>query len=382
MTAGDDDVTVDGNGAREDALAAELLHHRQPGLVPGDSLSPPIVPAAPFHLPGDPQAPFVYGRMSNPTWEACEAALSLLEEAPSLVFPSGMAAIGAVLMATLRAGDTVVVPADGYYVTRRIVHRFLAPLGVSVREHPTRDFHAAPMRGAALVVCETPSNPGLEVCDLRAVAAAARAAGAKLAVDNTTMTPLLQRPLELGADIVMAADTKAPGGHSDLLAGHVATRDTALFERVREWRTTSGAIVSPFDAWLLHRGLETLELRLHRMGGSAAVLAERLAARGTLAVRYPGLATDPSHAHARRQMRGGGFLIGITLPDTASAERFLHDCPLIAESTSFGAVHTSGERRARWGDAVPGGFVRLSVGCEPLEPLWSAVDVTLSDIGC
>jgi len=370
----------------EDRLTARLLHHRQASLAPGDPLSPPIVPAAPFHLPGEPEAPFVYGRTSNPTWEACEAALTLLEQAPSLLFPSGMAAIGAVLMATLRAGDTVVVPSDGYYVTRRIVQRFLEPLGVVVREHATIDFHAAPMQGTRLVVCESPSNPGLEVCDIAAVAEAARAAGAWLAVDNTTMTPLLQRPLELGADIVMAADTKAPGGHSDLLAGHVATRDAALLERLHEWRTASGGIASPFDAWLLHRGLETLELRLSRMCDSAQAIAARLQARaekgGTLSVRHPGLKADPAYPKARRQMRRGGFLIGLTLPDARSADAFLGDCALLAESTSFGGVHSSGERRARWGDAVPDGFVRLSIGCEPLEPLWKAIEVSLSRIGC
>lgn len=370
--------------------AADLLHHRAASLLPGDPLAPPLVLAAPYHLPGEADAPYRYGRMSNPTWEACESALSLLEGAPCLLFPSGMAAITAALMALLRSGDTVVLPSDGYYVTRRIVERFLVPLGIRVREHPTADFAQAPMRGAALVFCETPSNPGLEVCDLVAVAAAAHAAGAHLVVDNTTMTPLLQRPLELGADMVVAADTKAPGGHSDLLSGHVATDDAALFERLLEWRTLSGGIAAPFDAWLLHRGLETLEVRLSRMGGNAQCLAERLRERGgdaaarqpRLAVRYPGLDTDPSHALCRRQMLGGGFLIGLTLPDATLAERFLADCALIAQSTSFGGVHTSGERRARWGEDVSDGSIRLSIGCEPLEPLWNAIDASLSAVGC
>ncbi|NJM84470.1 MAG: cystathionine gamma-lyase, partial [Tabrizicola sp.] len=178
----------------------------------------------------------------------------------------------------------------------------------------------------------------------------------------------------LGVDIVVAADTKAPSGHSDLLAGHVACRNESLLDRVRNWRRVSGAVPGAFEAWLVHRGIETLEVRLSRMCASAAVIAARLQAHpGVLAVRYPGLPGDPSHAIARRQMAGFGFLMTFMLADAEVAERFLADCPFIAQSTSFGATHTSGERRARWGDAVPEGLIRLSVGVEPVETLWAAM---------
>jgi cystathionine gamma-lyase len=148
--------------------------------------------------------------------------------------------------------------------------------------------------------------------------------------------------------------------------------------RVRDWRRLGGAVPGAFEAWLVHRGIETLEVRLARMCASAQVIAERLAADPRVAgVRFPGLPHDPSYTIAARQMRGFGFLIGFTLPDAAAAEAFLADCPYIAQSTSFGGTHTSGERRARWGDGVAEGFIRLSVGLEPVEVLWAAIDAAL-----
>lgn len=359
--------------------AARLLHHRKSGLTPGDPIAAPIVPASTFHLPANGTGAYNYSRAGNPGWTELEAALSILEDAETVAFPSGMAAIAAALFACLRAGDTVILPADGYYVTRVLATDFLAGLGVTARMLPTAEYDTADLTGAALVYVETPSNPGLDVCDIRAVAARARAAGARVVVDNTTMTPYLQRPLDLGADLVVAADTKAPGGHSDLLAGHVAGRDAALVARVRDWRRLSGATLGPFEGWLLHRGLETLELRLDRMCASAQIIATRLAAHpAVLALRYPGLPGDASHSRVGGQMVNGGFLVGITLASAAVAERFLSACPYLAQSTSFGATHSSAERRARWGDAVPEGFLRLSVGIEPVEVLWQALDAALA----
>lgn len=361
-----------------EARVARMLHHRKPGLVKGDPVAPPIVTAATFHLPDVQGAPHVYGRNASPTWEALEAQLAILEDADCVTFPSGMAAIAAALFATLRSGARLVLPSDGYYVTRVLSEGFLAPFGVTVEAIPTQAFATADFTGAAVVYVETPSNPGLDVVDIRAVAARAHAAGALVVADNTTMTPLLQRPLDLGADLVVAADTKAPAGHSDVLGGHVAGRDARLVDRVRDWRRMSGAVPGAFEAWLVHRGIETLELRLARMCASAGVIAARLAGHPAVrALRYPGLADDPSHALARVQMADFGFLIGVTLKDAGAAERFLAACPLIAQTTSFGSTHTAGERRARWGDAVPEGFVRLSVGCEPVEPLWAAIAAAL-----
>ena len=361
-----------------EARFAAMLHHRSKHLQPGDPLVAGIISSATYHSPDVPNLSHVYGRSGMPTWEALEAQLGILEDAECVTFPSGMGAISAALFAGLGAGKRVLIPSDGYYVTRLLSDQVLAVYGVEVVEVATRDIATADMTGAAVVYIETPSNPGLEVCDIAAVSARAHAAGAIVMVDNTTMTPLLQRPLDLGADVVVAADTKAPAGHSDVLFGHVASRDPVFIQKVRDWRRLSGVVPGAFEAWLVHRGIETLEVRLERMCASAGVVARRLAEHPAVKnVRYPGLSQDPSHAVAKRQMSGFGFLIGFELSDAARAERFLTECPLIEQATSFGSTHSSGERRVRWGDAVPQGFIRLSVGLEPVEALWAAMAAAL-----
>lgn len=363
---------------KDQQLAAQLQHHRAAGLANGAPIALPIISSATYHAPDVDGLSHVYGRSGMPTWEMLEAQLALLEAAPCVAFPSGMAAISAALIAGLQAGKRLIVPSDGYYVSRILAQDFLRPFGVEVLEVPTLAMAALDFSGVAVALIETPSNPGLDVCDIAAIAAKVHAAGGIVVADNTTMTPLLQRPLDFGADVVVAADTKAPAGHADVLFGHVASRDAALLDRVRHWRRVSGAVPGSFEAWLLHRGIETLEVRLDRMCRSAMVIAQRLAGHARVrGLRYPGLPTDASYAIAQRQMTGFGFLIGFCLEDAAAAERFLADCPLIAQTTSFGSTHTSGERRARWGDAVPAGFIRLSVGLEPVEPLWSAMATAL-----
>ena len=353
---------------------ADLLHHRSAGLEKGDPVALPLTTSTSYHLPEVQGAPFIYARNGTPTWEAVETQLALLEDAEVVTFPSGMGAISAALFASLKAGDRVILPSDGYYVTRVLSEGFLAPLGVDVVQIKTLDYANADFSGAAVVYLETPSNPGLDVVDIADVVARAHAAGAIVIVDNTTMTPLLQRPLDLGADLVVAADTKAPAGHSDALFGHVAGRNASRMARVRDWRRLSGSVPGAMEAWLVHRGLETLEVRLERMCATAAVIAGRLAEHpSVLALRYPGLAHDPSFALSARQMSGFGFLIGMTLRDATVAESFLARCPYLVRSTSFGGTHSAGERRARWGDAVPEGFVRLSIGVEPVEALWDAM---------
>ncbi len=361
-------------------LLAELLHHRMGALVAGDAIVPGIQPASTFLTPsGGTNAPFHYGRFHNPTWDAAEAALGHLEQASVIAFPSGMAAVAAVLMTQAKAGARILLPGDGYYASRLIAEKFFGPFGVVTELRPTAGFTEGGFDGFALVIMETPSNPGLDVCDIAAVSAAARAAGAVVAVDNTTMTPLGQRPLDLGADIVISSDTKAINGHSDVLFGHLATRDPAIAAALHDYRKYTGPIPSPFDAWLVHRGLETLELRFARMTENAAALALRLQGHPKVAaVRYPGLPDDPSHAIARRQMTSFGFMLGVTLGDETAADRFIDECAYIQSSTSFGGLRTSGERRAKWGDAVAPGYVRLSAGCEPLEPLWTAMAATLA----
>ena len=361
--------------------AAALPHLRRARLEKGDPVPLPLTMASIYHLPGDPKGFAQYGRFDNPTWEAAEHLLAHLEDAPCVAFPSGMAAISAVFFALLKSGDRILLPSDGYYTTRVLTERFLTRFGVSFETRPTAAMLDGGFAGFRLVFVETPANPSLDLCDIAAVSEAAHRTGALVVADNTTMTPLGQRPLDLGADVVMAADTKAPNGHSDALFGHVATRNPDIRAAIAEWRKLSGAIPGPFEAWQVHRGLETLEVRFDRMCSSAEIVARRLRRHPAVkALRFPGLESDPSHNIARAQMERFGFLIALTLDSEETAEAFINGCRLIQPATSFGGLHTSAERRARWGDAVAPGFVRLSVGCEPVEELWTAIEEALDTV--
>ncbi len=357
----------------------EMLHLRGNALEKGEPVALPLTQSSMYHLPGLPDGYATYGRVDNPTWVHLEHVLSHLEDAPCLSFPSGMAAISAALFATVQAGSRLLIPSDGYYVTRLLADKFLSRLGVVVEERPTTGFADGGFEGFDVVFVESPSNPGLDMIDLADVAKQVRAAGGLTIADNTTLTPLGQRPLDLGVDVVVSSDTKAMGGHSDMLMGHVASRDAQIMERVEEWRRVSGSIPGPHEAWLLHRGLETLDVRFDRMCASAQVLAERLAAHPAVKhIRYPGLPNDPSHALAQAQTKRFGFLLSLTLESEDKAEAFINTCPLLRPATSFGGVHSSAERRARWGDAVDPAFIRLSVGCEPVDELWQAFEASLN----
>jgi cystathionine gamma-lyase len=344
-----------------------------PPAAQGEPLLPGPTFATAYHLSGDDlgATPYGYARYANPTWTALETALGELEAAEALAFASGSAAIAAVMCATLSAGDTVVVPGDGYPAGRTIAGK-LKRLGVEVREAPA-DTHAVveAAQGAALVLIETPSNPLLDVVDVGAVAAV----GACLVVDNSLATPLGQRPLDLGAQATVTSGSKHLTGHSDVLLGSVATRDPELLAAVRRWRNGTGAILGPFEAWLAHRSLATLDVRLERQCANAQALAELLVARKDVEeVRYPGLPDDPSHPLAARQMTRFGSVLAFDLHSAERANRFLAATTLIIEATSFGGVHTTAERRARWGiDAASPGLVRLSAGIEDLADL--AADV-------
>jgi cystathionine gamma-lyase len=347
----------------------------------GDPVTPPIVCSSVFFLPGDPAGPYQYARWSNPTWSALEEALSILEDAETVIFPSGMAAEAAVLCSQLKPGDRVLLPSDAYYTTRTLADSYLRPAGICVLTCPSADYDSHDFAGLRMVWIESPSNPGLDICDIRKAVAKARQAGATVIVDNTTPTPLGQRPLDLGADAVVSSDTKAINGHSDVVFGHVASRQPALIAAVRDWRKVCGAIPGPFESWLVHRGLETLEVRFDRMCSSAEALAPRLAEhRKVQQVKFPGLSSHPAHAVAKSQMLRFAMILGVTLSDKNSAEKFINTCRFIRPTTSFGGLHTSAERRARWGDKVPEGFVRLSVGCEPLEQLWKEMKNALDSL--
>jgi cystathionine gamma-lyase len=242
-----------------------------------------------------------------------------------------------------------------------------------------------------LLWLESPSNPGLDVCDIARLTTAAHDRGAIVAVDNTLATPLGQLPLKLGADLSVTSATKHLSGHADLLLGYVAVGSVEHAVALRDWRKEAGSIPAPFETWLAHRSLATLELRLERGCANALALARLLAGREDVAgVRYPGLPGDPAHAVAARQMRRFGTVVSFDLGSRGRAERFLSAAELVTESTSFGGVHTTAERRARWapqrdpsaadaaaGDDVPEGLVRLSAGCEDGDDLVADVRAAL-----
>lgn len=346
--------------------------------VPGAPLRPSPVFAAPFHLGDRPpraDGADAYARTEQPTLRVFEDAVGALDGGRCLSFATGMAAVSAVLLACARAGDRVVLPSDGYYATRVLAADELERFGLRIEHVPTWEIGDVAARGgldgARLVLVETPSNPELDVCDIAAVARAARAAGALLAVDNTTATPLGQRPLDLGADLTVASDTKALTGHSDLLLGHVSTRDDALHARLKAWRDHTGATPGPFEAWLGHRSMSTLDLRLARQGANAAAVAELLAGHPAVRrVRWPWLPGDPSFELAARQMLRPGGVVSAELADEDAVARLLAGTRIWAAATSFGGVHSTVDRRAQWGgDAVAPGFVRLSCGIEDTDDL-------------
>ncbi len=351
--------------------------------APGEPLHAGPVFAAPFHTPGDPShSAYTYARSHNPTWTELEKTIATMESgtlpngesytATALVFASGMAAIAAVFGAVLRPGDVVVMPSNSYYTARVLMQQYFTQMGVVLRTAPTGgNAQAALLEGARLLWIETPSNPSMEICDIAALVDAAHKAGALVAVDNTTPTPLGQLPLALGADFSVASDTKSMTGHSDLLIGHVATRDPELHAKIDQWRTLTGAALGPMEAWLALRSLATLPLRLERSCQNAQRIAEFLTTRPEVQnVLYPGLPTHPAHDIAARQMNFFGPILSFTLRDKAAADTFLAQAQLITQATSFGGISTTAERRARWGgDAVAEGFIRLSAGCEAIEDL-------------
>lgn len=344
------------------------LHHGtravRAGLPPardGEPFLPGPTFAGPFHL-GGPGVPAGYGRYANPTYTHYEQALGELEGGAALAFASGMAATSAALLGLLGPGDVLVAPRDAYPGVRRIAIEHLEPRGVEVRLVPSQ---AAAVRSAisraTLVWIETPSNPGLDVLDIAALAPEVHAAGARLVVDNTLATPYLQCPLELGADLVVASGAKALTGHSDLIIGYAAAPDAGALAPLLDWRGLHGAIPGPFETWLAHRSLATLGVRVERQQANAQALRDLLAEHDDVVadVRWPGM---------------GGVLC-FTLDSEERAEAFLAACALVADATSFGGVHSSAERRARWGtDDVAPGLVRFSCGVEDTADL-------LADVG-
>lgn len=347
---------------------------------PGSPVAPVPVPASAFHLSPDESEPLdTYGRMSNPTWRQLESALAELEgAAAALTFGSGMGAISAVLRVLARPGSTLVVPADGYYQVRRYAAEYLAPLGVTVVEAAAAQMCAA-AEHADVVFAETPVNPTLDVVDLHRLATTCRSRGATLVVDNTAATPLGLQPLSLGADLVVASATKALSGHSDLLAGYVAGSHPELMAAVERDRLLAGPVLGSFDAWLVLRSLGSAGLRVDRQCRNAQAVALMLRDHPAVrAVRYPGLPQDPSHPVAAEQMRRYGGLVSVELADADAVHRLVQRSALLVAATSFGGIHTCVDRRARWGDPVPEGFARISLGIEDTDDIVADIERALA----
>jgi cystathionine gamma-lyase len=347
--------------------------------IPGRPVAPQPVLASTYHLGVDEAEGLdTYGRTSNPTWRQLESGLAELEGASTaLVYSSGMAAISAALRALARPKSVVVVPADGYYQVRRFAAECLNPFGVNIIAADTAHIYDA-AADADVVLAETPSNPGLDVVDLRRLSTICHDHRARLIVDNTAATPLGQLPLSLGADLVVASATKMLSGHSDLLAGYVATNQDELASALERERLLAGAILGGFEAWLLVRSLGSAGLRFERQCLTAQALATMLSNHpAAKAVRYPGLPDDPAHAVAATQMRQFGALVAVELADAAAVNALLQHSDLLTASTSFGSIHTLLDRRARWGDPVPDGFARISVGIEDTDDLVADIQRSL-----
>lgn len=351
----------------------------RPPRATDEPVNPPIVLSSTFFGSGTPgSGERVYGRFSNPTWDPLEEALGQLESArlPALVYASGMAAVASA-MSLLPVGGVLVIPRHSYNGSLGLVQDLQARSSIRVRLADVEDTGAtvALLDGADMLWLESPTNPMLEVADLRALCAAARERGVLTVVDNTFSTPLLQRPLELGADVVVHSATKYMGGHSDVVLGAVLTSDAALRERLQGHRTLHGAIAGPFEAWLTLRGLRTMAVRIERSEANATLLAQRLAEHPAVeSVRYPGLPSDPGHARAAEQMDGFGSIVGICVAGgEQAAERMLEALRLWTPATSLGGVESLAERRRRHpGEpaSVPSNMIRLSVGIENPEDLW------------
>lgn len=390
-----------GEGATERpgvlAPSPRPLHRSTRAILLG---RPPAVPGAPVNVPVELSSTFradgsaVYGRDDNSTWDAFEAALGGLEGGTAVAFGSGVAAIAAVLE-TVPVGGWVVAAGDAYHGTRRFLTDAADRGRLAVRFVDVTDSEAvlaaceevsgAPgpraMRGAVLWL-ESPTNPLLAIADLPALIEGAHQYGLVVAVDNTFASPILQAPLEMGADIVVHSVTKLIGGHSDLLLGAAVTQSEALLSELRTRRSLHGAIPGPMETFLALRGLRTLAVRLDRAQSTAADLAERLVTRpGVTSVRYPGLPEHPGHKLAARQMRGFGTMLAFEIaggPDVA--ETLCRSVQVITPGTSLGGVETLIERRGRWsGEShLPPALLRLSVGLEHPDDLWWDLDQAIA----
>lgn len=370
-------------------IETELVHSGR-GIDPATgALVPPIHLSTTFERGEDGSYPqgYVYGRSGNPNRQALETALAELEAGvEAAVFGSGSAATFTLLQA-LRAGDHVVAPKNVYFGVQEMLAKILAPWGLQytlVDTTAVAAVEAAIQPNTRLVLIETPSNPQLAITDIQAVADLAHRAGVYLACDNTIPSPMLQRPLEHGADFVIHATTKYLAGHSDVIGGAVITKDpNPLFDQLRLIQGIGGAIPSPFDCWLTLRGLQTLAVRVQAQSQSALALAQWLQTHPAIdRVLYPGLADHPGHGVAQRQMHGayGGFLSILVRGGAEAALAMTTKIQIFTRATSFGGPHSTLEHRASIeapGTGTPDNLLRLSIGLEHPQDLIADLDQAL-----
>ena len=383
----------------------------RPQRADGAAVNPPIDLSSTFVSAGDITAsPYAYARFDTPAWTPFEEALGQLEHAslPGLVFGSGLAAISAVV-SLVPAGGTLIIPTHSYQGALASAEQIAGRQNFDIVTVDISDTeaviaaldeagHATPGQVAAdgaaasasareagspgMLWIESPTNPMLEVADVPALTTAAKDRGFLVSVDNTFATPLLQTPLDLGADIVVHSVTKYLAGHSDVVLGAVVTGSTALREDLHTERSMRGGIAGPFEVWLALRGLRTLAVRLDRAQANAHAIAERLAAHPTVVeTRYPGLPGDPGHARAAAQMNGFGAIISFTVDSAEKATAIAEAVRLWTPATSLGGVESLIERRRRHTAepaTVPEGLIRLSVGIENLEDLWADLEAALA----
>ncbi|WP_448629072.1 trans-sulfuration enzyme family protein [Cellulomonas soli] len=366
----------------------------RPPRVQGGPVNPPVVLSSTYVSQGEvPAGEHFYARAGTETWHPFEEALGALERSahPALVFGSGMAAIAAA-MSLVPAGGRIVLPRHAYNVATSYAQDLgrRSQVALTLVDVADTDAVLAAVRGgqgqapASMLWIESPTNPMLEVADVPALIRGAHEAGALVAVDNTFATPLGQRPLTWGADVVVHSVTKYLSGHSDVVLGAALADDPALHALLRGYRTLHGAIAGPSEVWLALRGLRTLALRVERSQANACELARRLAEHpAVVAVRHPSLPDDVGHERAAAQMDGFGSIVGIRpAGGAAAADAVVAAVRLWVPATSLGGVESSLERRRRFpGEpvTVPEDLLRLSVGIEDVEDLWADLSGALDD---
>ena len=329
----------------------------------------------------------MYSRNSSPNRDALERGLAVLEGgAKAFAFGSGLAAVSAVFQC-MKSGDHVLMPSVGYYASVKLAEEIMGPWGLQMSQVNMEDLdaiRAAIQPNTKLIWVETPANPLLGISDIQAISSLAHTQGIKVAVDNTMATPILQNPIQLGADIVMHATTKYIGGHSDILGGAIIVRDDDEWSaRLKRVQILMGATQNPLDCYLLARGLKTLPLRMREHSASALVLAQRLEKHSAIEqVHYPGLPSHSQHELAKRQMpHGFSGMISIQIKgDEANARRVASELKLFQQATSLGGVESLVEhRRSIEGpdSKTPGNLLRLSIGLEHIDDLWEDLNSSL-----